>query len=828
MGELIFWLIFQRHSTYDERLFCSTYSYDDEGLKFTSVLNRKKVKKILDNIFQHTIRPSIKNRFCNVDQLILNLEELQKELNIEEDLKDYTIRYNSFFVGREFELLQIEKSLNDNDIMFISGIAGIGKSELVKQYLRVHNKEYDHVLYWVFDGSFISMICNENSVTITNFSKQRNEKDISYCFRKLKKIKEILEGFNNLMVIDNVDKFIEEIPHQEIWEFLQGLPCKIIVTTRNREDLFNCITISSITEMKYLMQIFYQYCIFEKEQSIYVEQIINAVNHHTFLIELIAKQTYAMHLKPIEMLKTLRKLGINSLPENNIRTYKDGKLSSGSIIAHLEKIFTFSKIDDNYIILLALLSFIPVEGYNLEKLCLFFSIENRNIFNWIISRGWANLTNEINAKISIHPTIALVTIDYIKKKTALIEKIYQIFLNSIEKKDNGLSYEDYIMLSESIVMSTYKKYSINNKYSAIFLTKYVEEFYHYGNIDLKFDIIKCAINIFEKNISWKKYCAIQELAYFLEAQILWHLNQLDDSIRISKEHLRMSKINNDLYFSARWCILISCIYSSKENDKKPLSYSNRYYLKSAYYALKMDKDLNKNKPKFMNSDYLLNVLDYDYIEKDKNSFADNLLLNYANWMENYVEMSVLYSKKEKTDIEYLKHALRLRRKIKEDRLLRNTSNSFNIVIDEAKIEYLNKNYKESEEKLQRIVQFYEQNSIAETTILCRVHYLLCHIALRKKQNNYKQAIIELNECIRISEKIKDYGSLSAKLELGNLYNETGKLNLSKDLNTFLWRETRNMSQEIKETFYANALYNMGKLFLLEKNILYLVICYIDH
>lgn len=74
--------------------------------------------------------------------------------NLSDDLFNCTLpSVNMEFTGRKEELKQCAKLLQDNNVVFINGVAGIGKSEFAKCYARKNHKKYTNIIYMYYYGS---------------------------------------------------------------------------------------------------------------------------------------------------------------------------------------------------------------------------------------------------------------------------------------------------------------------------------------------------------------------------------------------------------------------------------------------------------------------------------------------------------------------------------------------------------------------------------------------------------------------------------------------------------------------------------------------------
>ena len=57
------------------------------------------------------------------------------------------------FTGRDAEAKEVYKLLSKEPVLFISGIAGIGKSEFAKYFAEKYAKKYANIIYWFYSGN---------------------------------------------------------------------------------------------------------------------------------------------------------------------------------------------------------------------------------------------------------------------------------------------------------------------------------------------------------------------------------------------------------------------------------------------------------------------------------------------------------------------------------------------------------------------------------------------------------------------------------------------------------------------------------------------------
>lgn len=107
------------------------------------------------------------------------------------------------FIGRENELDEMRKHLEEEHQLFLTGVAGIGKKELVKQYVKLHRKEYVNCIYLRFHSSIYDTIAD------MWHSDDRQEDTAEVRFWKHFRLLSCL-GEDSLLIISNVDVLPEE------------------------------------------------------------------------------------------------------------------------------------------------------------------------------------------------------------------------------------------------------------------------------------------------------------------------------------------------------------------------------------------------------------------------------------------------------------------------------------------------------------------------------------------------------------------------------------------------------------------------------------------
>lgn len=110
---------------------------------------------------------------------------------------------NRYFTGRKEELKAIIKALQEHNPVFITGTAGMGKSELAKTYAKKNEKKYTNIIHLFYGGDLKKCIAH------MEFSDDTADMSEEMLFDKHMRILKKLHS-DSLIIIDNFNVLPKE------------------------------------------------------------------------------------------------------------------------------------------------------------------------------------------------------------------------------------------------------------------------------------------------------------------------------------------------------------------------------------------------------------------------------------------------------------------------------------------------------------------------------------------------------------------------------------------------------------------------------------------
>ena len=258
---------------------------------------------------------------------------------------------NQAFIGRKDEIKAIASHLSNQSVLFITGMAGIGKSEVAKAYAQTNRKKYTNIIYLYYTGDLRKDIAN---LTFADDSVEMNEE---VRFQNHYKVMQRLHT-DTLLILDNFNVLPKDEP------FLKELmknDMQLLITSRCKLKNYDSIEIKELDKEKELTELFYKHCPSAKRDPDSVSAIIEEVNCHTLTVCMAALTLEASGMEPEELLQELRSCGIGQNMEE-IEVFKDDEFSYASMIGHLRMLMKLNRLNEDSIDILRSLSLLPVSG----------------------------------------------------------------------------------------------------------------------------------------------------------------------------------------------------------------------------------------------------------------------------------------------------------------------------------------------------------------------------------------------------------------------------------------------------------------------------------
>ena len=353
---------------------------------------------------------------------------------------------NRYFIGRKEELKAVAKALQEHNLVFITGTAGMGKSKLAKTYAKKNEKKYTNIIHLFYDGDLRKCIVH------MDFSDDTADMSEEMLFDKHMRILKKLHS-DSLIIIDNFNV----LPKEDAFfkEFIK-LNCKILVTSRCNISQYKTVKISEMDADTVLVELFYKHCPSAKNSEDVVKDIIQTVGCHTLTVCLSALSLTASGMESEELLAELRTCGLNIASGEDVELYKDNDFTDGLMIEHLRRLLQLGKLSNQQLDILRNLSVLPVAGILKNSFKNWMRLDNLADVNHLIKYGFINEDTD-NKKISLHPllqeVIAIETIPTVTACQTLLNSLHLICLaHGLELRRPENIIAALISVSERIIV----------------------------------------------------------------------------------------------------------------------------------------------------------------------------------------------------------------------------------------------------------------------------------------------------------------------------------------------------------------------------------------
>ena len=438
IGALLFYLLFGQTPGAVDCGFESEYDY--EKIKWDN-LYQQKLYKGLTVFFHNTLQPYHKDRYQNMSEALVQLTDIEKyaDLSVPFICSAY-FASNSMFIGREEEINALFNWYKtDEKLIFVTGMGGIGKSTVIREFVNRNKSLFDNVIYLQFIESVCETIADDTQFCINGYEKEPEESDRDYFLRKMKAVKKLVTATNTLLVIDNFDGELNE----EFSECIK-VAWKMIIITRS-DMSYTGYTVQQIKEFKEDKDICF---LFENnigrklktDEILKVNRIAEIVERHTLILVLIAKQIARSYLDIDEALEIVKVNGFSKMAAEKIDYMQDGVIHYEKISAIIMAVYDVSVLSDDKKKCLKFCSLFDNQGIEVKEIKRALNLSTLDDINELRYSGWLEIEDSY---VQLHPLVKE-TIHQIKwtdeyRKTALWEM--DNLLKEIEEEQDISGYK---------------------------------------------------------------------------------------------------------------------------------------------------------------------------------------------------------------------------------------------------------------------------------------------------------------------------------------------------------------------------------------------------
>lgn len=402
LGELIFWSLFGRHSRDSEHRGFSEYPFEQVRGDFSEDLKRNSLKNLFTSLFRCTLRSSPKNRCSSMDEVISVLERIVEELSQKEYVIAAVPASPAFFAGREEEMREIFRMLEENRILFLCGLGGIGKSALMRSYCAGYAGSYDIVIYLQYKGNLPSSLADDSQFCIHTVFRMPEESIAEYSDRKMRHLCALSSGKKVLFVLDNYDGAVTD----ELGRMMRQ-PWDLVIVSRRISPRcsYPVLNVGAISDEQHLHRLF-EWNLGRKiaeEEKNHIASIVGKTAGHTLTLQLIARQISVSGLSVAEAVSLAGRYGFCGIAPEKVDYVRDEKEYHDTIAGIITALFDAGNLSAEKKTLLKFLSLFPVSGIGTECVQDLLGLPSKDVFYGLYREGWLQI-EEQNA--GLHPVIS--------------------------------------------------------------------------------------------------------------------------------------------------------------------------------------------------------------------------------------------------------------------------------------------------------------------------------------------------------------------------------------------------------------------------------------
>lgn len=338
------------------------------------------------------------------------------------------------FVGRKRELLCLEEELQKEQIVYVRGVPGIGKTQLVRKYAKENEEHYKDIIYLSYKGDWEKTLgkCWINADKRFTTNEERVE-DHDQLLRTLSE--------DSLLIIDGVNDLDGNMEVA-----FEGYGCKVIVTTRCKQNDVCEIHLGEMDENELisLMEKFWKPI---KNDEKTAEKIIHLVHKHTFAVELASRLLADGVVSMKELCRKLLLQKVKLSVSKCLKINRGEKQYLGTYYEQMKCLYSLCRLSEEEKAVLRGIWLMPKDGVKISSVIRWLDLEDTQELWSLIERGY--MEDEEETHIIEIPAMTRELVEAnLEININTCSRIVSKLLESILK--HGRHEQDHVALEETM------------------------------------------------------------------------------------------------------------------------------------------------------------------------------------------------------------------------------------------------------------------------------------------------------------------------------------------------------------------------------------------
>ena len=424
IGATLFYCIFQRAPDRFDTHPCASYDFEAEVCNDLFIRKNPALKQTLKEIFRKTLCCIPGNRFNNTDELIEALDKAINKCNSVYLKNDELRTISPHYIPREDLTNKIKEEFGrNNNIVFLCGLGGIGKTEAAREYARENQRGYQHIQLAPYCGSLKCTLARLEFIGIEDKAGDFSELNINKLYsRNMNLLSETKDDEPTLIVVDNYDPPKEnkegKTPDKDVLKALTKIKNVDFLFTTHAKAGDYCLDVQPM-DKGILTGLFVKlYAEDNAEIRKQAERLIELTCGHTLTIELVAKMAKVKKKRGGKKLSAI----IDELEENP--EFTQSKLfdtpvgegfSQAKVNQMIADVFNMIELSEDEKNIMRHATLLPFEGIEGELFAELLGIDNYDKFldlsSNLFNLNWLRMREK---NISVHPVVSGVAIAKLK------------------------------------------------------------------------------------------------------------------------------------------------------------------------------------------------------------------------------------------------------------------------------------------------------------------------------------------------------------------------------------------------------------------------------